>query len=816
VTPIDWRRYSAIPSWWSALLESLRFSSAAPESLGALDRALWTRLLDQCDQQQLTLSLVPALEATLPEWVRARLVENLTSNRERVRRLWDAYGEIAACFERAGIEYLVLRGFTHSPDFAPLVDHRVQYDIDLFFPSQALHRARDTLLGLDYASMISREDATIDHLPAMVRKTGWQWRGDFYDPDLPASIELHFLFWNRDVERIEAPGVEAFWERRIVRHLDGRRFPALAPVDALGYSALHNLRRLLRARVRLVRVYELAYFLHTRADDDGFWNSWLGAHAEGLRRLEAIAFRLAAAWFDCRLHPLVREEVERLPAGVTDWFARYAAAPVENLFQPNKHELWLHLALLDSARDRRSVLGRRLFPMRPPGPVDAVHIPEERMNLRRRALRTARYLLYAGSRAWRHLRVLPGVLAHGSLWWWRGHMPGRDFWRFLAAASLFSLGMFVFVILYNLFLLDLGFREDFLGFLNAASTAGSIAGSLPAGLLLARLGLRRTVLACFASTALLCGLRAWLTAPVPLVLLAFLGGTAFSVWAVAIGPAIASLTSAAQRARGFSVFMATSIGLGVPGGFLAGRLPAWLARTRLFPARTDSKQAALLSGAALVALASSPAARLPRGGASAESRGAFPFTPFVRRFLPAVAFWNLATGAFNPFFNAYFASHLGAGVERIGSVFAAAQVAQVAAMLVSPWLLRSLGLVRGIMTMQLATAAALAALAGASSPGAASLAYCGYMAFQWMSGPGIYTLLMNGIREEQRGGASALHSLAGFSTQAIASAVSGVVIARWGYQKLLAAACGVAVAAGLLFRALLGRFENPGGAPDER
>ena len=50
------------------------------------------------------------------------------------------------------------------------------------------------------------------------------------------------------------------------------------------------------------------------------------------------------------------------------WFERYAASPIEAGFRPNKHELWLHLALLDSSRDRRDVFLRRVFPASLPAP----------------------------------------------------------------------------------------------------------------------------------------------------------------------------------------------------------------------------------------------------------------------------------------------------------------------------------------------------------------------------------------------------------------------------------------------------------------
>jgi len=44
-----------------------------------------------------------------------------------------------------------------------------------------------------------------DHLPAMIRKTGWEWGGDYYDPAMPLAVEIHFRFWNESLERLAVP-----------------------------------------------------------------------------------------------------------------------------------------------------------------------------------------------------------------------------------------------------------------------------------------------------------------------------------------------------------------------------------------------------------------------------------------------------------------------------------------------------------------------------------------------------------------------------------------------------------------------------------
>jgi predicted MFS family arabinose efflux permease len=172
----------------------------------------------------------------------------------------------------------------------------------------------------------------------------------------------------------------------------------------------------------------------------------------------------------------------------------------------------------------------------------------------------------------------------------------------------------------------------------------------------------------------------------------------------------------------------------------------------------------------------------------------------MAQFLAALLLWSLATGAFNPFFNVYFSKNLGMAVSQIGTLFSLSQLVQVAAVLLAPVVLRRLGAISGLISIQMATALALAALAlGPPSP-LAALAYAGYMGFQFMSEPGIYSLLMDRVQPEERSGASALNFLVIFGGQAIAAMAAGFGVKRFGYPVVLFIAAALAALAALVLR----------------
>ncbi len=125
------------------------------------------------------------------------------------------------------------------------------------------------------------------------------------------------------------------------------------------------------------------------------------------------------------------------------------------------------------------------------------------------------------------------------------------------------------------------------------------------------------------------------------------------------------------------------------------------------------------------------------------------------------------------------------------------------AILCTPFIFRQFGTARSIYGMELATGFTMLALAMAAVPMWGAAAYTGYMMFQYMSEPGMFTYLMEGVAPSERNSASALNFLVAFAGQAIAAAVSGVMLARFGYPPVLAVASATCVAAALLFRVLL-------------
>jgi MFS family permease len=468
--------------------------------------------------------------------------------------------------------------------------------------------------------------------------------------------------------------------------------------------------------------------------------------------------------------------------------------------------VWLHVALLESSRDQRAVLRQALAPLRVPS-VGAPGQDTTRQGRKKRfwpSQRYAQYLFYLTSRVGYHAKTLAPTLWRGARWWLATKELGKEFWTFLAASFFLDFGMSVYFFLFNFYLVDFGFSNKQLGLVTSAMALGSLAGTIPAGLLAQRYGLRKTLFLCFAMLSSVSVLRALVTTEAIQLGLSFLAGAALSIWAVCISPALAQLTNEENRPFGFSLVFSSGIGIAALGGVIGGGLPGWLSKTAASGAITHTNRSALLISCGIIALGMWPLSRLKFSSAPAHEKKNWAHNPFLYRFLPVIAIWSLVTGAFSPFFNVYFSQYIHMPMQKIGLVFAISQLSQVLAILFTPLIFRRFGLVTGIIYTQIATAMALGALAGVRGTSTAAFAYVIYMAFQWMSEPGMYTLLMNRIAPAERNGASALNFLVISLSQSLAAAAAGASFTRFGYPAVLSVTAVVAMFAAALSRMLLG------------
>lgn len=386
----------------------------------------------------------------------------------------------------------------------------------------------------------------------------------------------------------------------------------------------------------------------------------------------------------------------------------------------------------------------------------------------------------------------------------------RGFWIFFIAAFFFDLGFGLYFFLFNLFLANSHFNESFLGLATGAFTLGNVVGTIPIGLAARRWGLRPVLLFGFIAAPSIGILRAMILWAPAQIGLSFLMGVAMSCWPVCFAPTVARLTTEKNRVSAFSIVFATGIGTGALAGLMGGYLPGMLAGAGAEKHLAEGIRFVLLAACGIVMLGiwSILKLQIEPNSEAVKPRIRF-FHPFLYRFLPAFALWSVVTGSFMPFAAVYLQQQLGISMRHVGLIFSGSQLAQVAAVLLAPILYRRRGTIAGIIFAQIATGVAVFALGHAHGTPIAVAFYLVYTGAQFMSGPGLYTLLMSKVPDEERSTASSVQNMAGALCQAGSAAVTGTCLVRYGYTDVLSGNALVAVAAALLLFALLGPHRQP-------
>jgi MFS family permease len=403
--------------------------------------------------------------------------------------------------------------------------------------------------------------------------------------------------------------------------------------------------------------------------------------------------------------------------------------------------------------------------------------------------------------------------------WIRQQMLSRKFWVFFAAAFFFDAGFAVYFFLFNLYLLDHHFSDRSIGLIGGAMTLGSLVGILPAGVLARKIGVRPLLAFCFVAAPLTGVLRTvWMWEPAQIGL-GFLAGIAMCGWGVCYLPAVARLTTEANRTSAYSLIFSASVGTSMLGGIVCGYLPQWLRMSGIIMHAADVKRLILLvaCGIALVGLLPVLRLRIPAQSSEQPADAQPPRrkwtslwkqNPFLLKYLPLMALWSAVTAAFTPFANVYLSRDLHIPMNRIGLTFSAIQAVQLCMGVLTPVIFRLLGLVNGIIATQLVAAFTLASMAGARHGRLAIALYLGFSAAQWMSSPGLYNLLMNETPDRERSTAAAMTLFCNALAGSAATAAAGILFTRFGYPRVLLGIAVVAAVVAVLFGILIPRRRN--------
>lgn len=348
-------------------------------------------------------------------------------------------------------------------------------------------------------------------------------------------------------------------------------------------------------------------------------------------------------------------------------------------------------------------------------------------------------------------------------------------------------------VLFNLYLLRLGFGPDFVGALTGSGQLAWAICALPAGAFARRFGLRAALivgaLAQAAAQFALLNVEALPREAWP----AWLFGWWIAVWvgasplAVSGAPLLMQVSAPRLRRRAFT---AQAVLLGVVvfvGSLLAGQLPGWLAPFAGGLETPGPYRVALMLVPLSYALAAPIWSRLklaPFGAAGASAReGRPPARLFVA--LGVIVFLlTAAEGALRAFFNVYLDSSLRAPVSQIGLIGAVAQAISIAAALAIPAVLRRAGNANTLALVGVGVAVCMLVIAASATTAAAGAAFVVATSLIGIGGQARQLFAQELVEGRHRTTASSVTNIGvglGWSTS---SAAGGFIATAFGFAGL--------------------------------
>lgn len=370
----------------------LSFSDPAPSQdleLLRLSPRQWRSLLPWLDISGLALYLYDRLAQLnllecLPEEVKARLQQNLADNTERTRSMLVESIEVQKRFQRMGIQYLLLKGFSLVPSSVPRPELRSQLDLDFLIATDGIEAARHILEGHGYVlhavSGRSWEFKTRSQHTGSLR--------DLYKNHPARSIELH----------VEAPHGEvgthvtdAVW-----RDVCGFEMPVLGPVPLFLGQAAHLYKHVSTGFFRCSHLLELYRHIVARREETAFW-SYIDKAVATNERLAlplGVTTLLLTQVMGKFAPEALSEYVDKLSAPVRLWTERIGPRCVYATWPGTKLHLLLQRELAVGDAAKQALLRRALLPRRLPPAI--AHAPTDETVLVRvhRVLRQFSYILF--------------------------------------------------------------------------------------------------------------------------------------------------------------------------------------------------------------------------------------------------------------------------------------------------------------------------------------------------------------------------------------------------------------------------------------
>jgi MFS family permease len=277
--------------------------------------------------------------------------------------------------------------------------------------------------------------------------------------------------------------------------------------------------------------------------------------------------------------------------------------------------------------------------------------------------------------------------------------------NFLLLTFLMSFAQSIFGLVFNLYILKLGYTRDFLGTLGAIPSLAVAALAIPLAVFCGNIPARKILLVSVALTAASMTGMAILTGRSPLILFALLGGTASALFAITAMPLMARSSSEKERQHLFSFQFAISMIAAFAGNLVSGWATGfWASALSAGDESALAYRATMLVACALLLAAGLPAFKIKEERPAADHAGSAGFSamalgPALLVLAPQLII-AFGAGMIMPYLNIFFKAGFDLHIASLGFFMSLMPLAMAAGGLIGPFLVTKIGRVRAMITLQ--------------------------------------------------------------------------------------------------------------------
>ncbi|MBN1666627.1 MAG: MFS transporter [Anaerolineales bacterium] len=347
----------------------------------------------------------------------------------------------------------------------------------------------------------------------------------------------------------------------------------------------------------------------------------------------------------------------------------------------------------------------------------------------------------------------------------------------------------VFRLLFNFYVLSLGYDEALLGRLITVSSTASLLAALPAGYLADLLGRKRSlIVGGLVSSFSFIAMVLWPTAQI-FYLLNILTGVAQSLVAVTMAPFLMENSGEEERTYLFSFGHGLQMLSAFAGNWLGGYLPGWFGLWRgISPTDSQAYGGAIIVVSVLFTVGLIPLLLLRRNRMVGEARSVFAPVSYAMRepalltklILPTLI-TSIGAGLVMPFMNVFFRVVHNQPDPVIGTLFAWGSLAMGIGLLAAPPLADRFGKIQVVVVSQALSVPFLILLGFSPWFAAGALAYYVRLTLMNMSNPVYQTFVMEQVDPEARATVASLSSMAWSFGWAFSPSISGSWQVSYGF-----------------------------------